>query len=779
MHFASIHTTQVVGNRGDENPSSKKGTCMLGFAAISLRSTMRAALACAVLIGAGVVACSDPDPLAEARALQAQGQLEESLEPLRRLLEAKDDSAEVHYRYGLALARTGKPGVAVWSLRRAQEDPDWERRASLELTRAALLSLNWANAIEAATRVLEAEPDNLEAIEYRAEAYLGQMTHPELALADLERAIELDPDAVRLKASRTRALIMTDQLEEASEAIADLENVYREASGVEKRALGPVCALRVVFAVERGETEKSEREMERCLEEHPADGTVIDTAIDLYDGQGSYERSTEIVRTALDEVPTSLRYRSMLANRLRGMGRVEEAEGILRAGFEFDSPGSAESTWVALAQHFAAINEVGAAADAYGEAIKLSPQVSQLGWLTYADMLAGAGRNEEALEAASHVKADHYRKLVQGRVSFNEGDPRRALELFDQMLPLWPNNAAARYFAARSAEQLGDFDRAIEEYRQSVRSDAAATDAGLRLARLFWAMGDPQSAWVACHHHLQAQPGDRDGHLFMVQMALRRGRAALRNQLKIVSGTAHWPSAIEVYLDGIAEQSGDAEAVERFSVLSLDLTQPWNADALRSAVRHWIGAGEKDTARAAVAAALAAHPDEAAFHAIAGLELELNSGSPAAGRTEYERAIEIDPSEGHALEALGRIAEAGGDIPRALDYFDRAALASSGEPEIPLQAARLLAAQADAAAEAELRWRAVSREFPWATEPLMSLSRIELDRANSEEALTLAERAIVLGGGDAAWSLLAEIYDLRGEEELAEKARERANPPRS
>ena len=102
------------------------------------------------------------------------------------------DSAEIQYRYGLALARTGKPGMAVWSLRRAQLDPEWAVRAGLELARSALMSKNWANSVESATRVLEAEPDNVDALSIRASAHLGSLAEPELALVDLDRDPEVE-----------------------------------------------------------------------------------------------------------------------------------------------------------------------------------------------------------------------------------------------------------------------------------------------------------------------------------------------------------------------------------------------------------------------------------------------------------------------------------------------------------------------------------------------------------------------------------------------------------
>ena len=84
------------------------------------------------------------------RELQTAGRYQESLDPLRELLRDDPDHPEVHYRYGLALRRTGQPDLAIWSLRKARRSDDWSVPAGTELTQAALASQDWTTAIEAA-----------------------------------------------------------------------------------------------------------------------------------------------------------------------------------------------------------------------------------------------------------------------------------------------------------------------------------------------------------------------------------------------------------------------------------------------------------------------------------------------------------------------------------------------------------------------------------------------------------------------------------------------------
>ena len=68
---------------------------------------------------------------------------------------------------------------------------------------------------------------------------------------------------------------------------------------------------------------------------------------------------------------------------------------------------------------------------------------------------------------------------------------------FDRGQRLWPNSASVRYHAGLAAEYDGDLERAVEEYRQAVRIDAAATSGAWRLARILEGQGQREAAQIA------------------------------------------------------------------------------------------------------------------------------------------------------------------------------------------------------------------------------------------------------------------------------------------
>ena len=731
----------------------------------------RRGLVLAVIFLSAWVGCTDP--LETVRELQAQGRYDDSLEPLRELVSSRPDDPEVHFRYGIALGRTGNPDFAVWSLRKASQDPDWMVRASLELASGAVASMNWANAIEATDRVLELDPDNLRALLHRGEARLGQKSEPEKALVDFDRALELDPDNLSIQILRARALIRSHREEEAAAVIASLQLEGAEGS-LDRATLGGFCAVKAVFAKERGLQDEAEAIFNECLELYPMHGQVLDEAAKFFDARGERDRGTDALRAALEQMPDSLSYRTRLSGRLLSVGDREGAEAILRAGLETDDPALRSGVWAALTNYYLSANDFDQAADAYGQSIALVPNPSPIAVLTYADLLGRAGRNERALEVAKQLENDAHRALIEARVYLAEGRPADALARLEDALLAWPNNAGARYYAALAAEQLGDFDRAIEEYRQAIRSDAALTEAGLRLAKLWLAAGFPREALISAGHHFDGHPNDPDGMRFLVRLTGRVSKPErLRGLMEQLRRTALWSRAMAAHAVTISARRGPDAAVKRIrATQGVDLTRPYDAELLRSLVNSLIAAERIDEAREAVDAALAATADSADFYEIEGRVLEGEGASAEKILTAYERAVELDSQHFQALEALGRLAEEREDVDAALGYYDRSTDAHSESPSAAVRAAELAAA-ASRTEEAEERWEEFLREYPWEANAAMALIELRLDReAELDRTLELAQRAVRFRGGPAAQSLLARVYEVRGEPELAAEARQ-------
>lgn len=718
--------------------------------------------------GLALVACGPGDPVQAIRDLHAKGHYEESLEPLRELLETRPEDPEVQFLYGVALHRTGQPSLALWSLREASRQSGWEVPAGLEFAASAYQSHNYPVAVEEAARVLEIESDNRQALRLRAEAQLAERSGLEKALADFDRLIELDPDNLDVRVSRAAALLLMKRVEEADAALEELARRAKdEHMGEATRA--QYCVARATFAKERGDRELAEERYEACLGEFPENSTVLRETVVFYDEQGRPGRGTELLRQAVEQRPQAVELRDALARRLRLAGKPEEAETVLRGGTTNEVPAAAAFAWRALADHFIAVGQNDRAAEALEKALEIDPHPSQQLLLAFADLLVAAGHPERAREVAAGLKQDFLRDLIEARILLEQRRPREAIAHFESAFRYWPDNAAARYYTARAAEAVGDFERAIAEYRQSIRAGAEYTDAGLRLARLYEAQGDWRPALGALAHQTKAHGESPETRLFEMRLRAHTGEAArVRTLLREMRHPATWAQAVAFVADITATRQGPEAAVEVVREdPRLDLTRPRDAAALRALVTQLLAAGRADEALAAVDAALAAHPDAAVFHEIRGLALERRDEADAA-RSAYRRAVELAPANERALAGLARLAVAAGDVAAAVDLYDRAAAADPAEAA-PAREAAVLLARSGNPEEAERRLADLLWNQPYDAEAAMALAELRLDRGAARgRTPELVERAARFGGGPRVEALRERLAQATGAKAVAE-----------
>jgi tetratricopeptide (TPR) repeat protein len=704
--------------------------------------------------------CGPADPVAEIRDLHAAGRFEESLEPLRDLLEARPEDPEVHYLYGSALMRSGRPSLALWPLRKAMESPEWLVPAALQLGAAELHTRNPGRAIEAMTRVLEAEPEHTGALALRALARLHSRRDYEEALADAERALEIDPDELEALIPHAVALLALERVEEAETALDEIARRSREEElGLETEA--KYCAVRASFAEEKGDAEAADRIYGECLERFPISFVVVEDAIAFYDSRERFDRSEEILREALAVAPEARPYRISLVLRLRAAGEEEAAERILREATEAEHPVLAASAWADLAGYYVDRQNFAAGVSAYERVLESAPEPGPQTLFAYAEALVMAGRYEEALALAREMTLVPHRELVRGRVHLARDEPAQALERFAEGLRLWPENAVARYFAALAAEQIGDFDRAISEYRYSIRAGAGQSDARLRLARLHVAEGALALALEALRHDVDRQPGDLEMALLELEILARLGRSPARSIPhldRLIRPTAVWGRAVAALAAGTRARSGPAAAAEFVRGADrLDLADPRNAPALRALVVDLADAGKPDEALSLAEASLRARPDVAAFHAIRGRALAGRAAAAGEVRAAYERALELEPENAHALSGLARLRAEAGDAEAALSLFERAA-AADPEDASPAHAAAELLISLGRGDEAEARLEDRLEGHPFDGRAALRLAELGAERgAEAERTLALARRAVRFGGGPEAVELLDRV----------------------
>lgn len=728
-------------------------------------------------------ACEQAGPetsLEAIREMQARGEFAASLEPLRsRLAEAPGD-AESSYLYGVALAQTGQVSLATWPLRQAMRDPDWMLRAGMQLAYGSLVTNDFNEVVDVTSEILEAHPEHLMALLLRAQAHAHWKKDPEAAVQDARLVLEIEPQRLEAYEPLILGLLSLGRTEEAREAL-DEAGAKLEESEASDPQMAWHCSTTALLVMDEGDLEAARKIWDDCLERYPSDPNVVQNAASFFEGQGDQERSIGILRGALEAEPGQRMFRTALAERLRRVGESDEGEALLREATTEDDPRVAVSAWLDLAQYLHAQRELDRAADALASAIEVvqeggdepAPQL----WFRYADALLLAGEVDRALETAEAISVPAQRGLIEARVLQERGESARALEKFDEVLRLWPDNASARYYAAVAAEKTGDFDRAIEEYRYAIRVSVGATDARTRAARQLIAEGQPLLAYQLLFLEAGKYPLEPEGEMLSMYLM---GRVANPKQLQSSLTTlaqrqpARVPLALARGAEGIADAAGPRAALSFLSSApGIDLIHPANAPILRVLVRFAHEAGQPELARRFVEAAREAYPGASVAHEIAGRHLELAGASTELARAAYSQAVQIDPDNARALAGLGRLVRQE-DPERALDLFERAVEADPSEAEPALAAARVLQAQGRED-EAEQRLEALLDRHPFEAEAASASVELDLARGRATaETLERARRATRFGGGAAAWDRLARVHAALGEPDRSREAAETA-----
>lgn len=748
----SIPTETSDKKSSPDAPSAGRGHSLAALAAV--------ALACFGLGCGGDIEAR----MAEVRALQDVGQFTASIDELREIMAISPDLPEAAYRLGVALVQTGEPSRAVWALQKAAESPAYAIVAGLLLASAQLNNQNFEEVVRAADRVLEVDPERQVALQLRAKGHLGSAQLEE-ALEDTERLVELYPEDYSVRVLHATVLSDLDRIDEARVA-HDIIKALGARSGdpaIETRG----CLAPAIFAKEHdGERREVTAFYEDCIAKYPTDSFVINQSMQYFNGSGRPERATELIRAAVEQAPESLSLRSTLAERLRGDGDAEGAEKVLREAVEsFDSA----AAWNLLAAFYRRQHEPDKALEAIEKVIELSRGGSDQLRFTHADVLVDLGLLDEAEEVARSLGEPTYAKLINGRIMLERGDARAALDSFDQGIRNWPNNVGARYLAGLAARELGDYDRAISELREAVRTDKSATDAALLLAHIHFDRGEYKQAASFAATAAGASPGSKPTALVIRARALTEmGRteraAATIDALAQIEGQ-EVAAAVERIALARAEK-GPESALAAVEASGLDPTRPENEEILRAVAENLAELGRVGEAEKAVAAALSAAPDSSSLHELHGTILARGERFDEA-RVAYDRARELDADNGSALAGLATIAADRGDLLEAISLFDRAAELSEDRSDFQYSAAQLALASGDAAG-AEKRLREVIRKAPGEAGARNDLAWLLAERGTDlDMALALVQEARRLIPSPDVLDTLGWVHLKRGETQAA------------
>jgi tetratricopeptide (TPR) repeat protein len=728
------------------------------------------ALLLLMAVGSGGCRYDRESRMAEIRALQAEGQFDASIAPLRVFLTTDSSHPEANYRLGTALVQTGRPSLAIWPLQKAMQDAEYEIRAGLMLSATLLATESFEEAIRVSDQVLALEPERVAALSTRARANIGA-GRPADALVDADHLLELRPEDPMAYALRVGALIDLERFDEAEQVHLELKALTEGGDSEDKAARS--CVGLGVFYSGRGRHDEAEAAYDECLEKYPMNSLVQQMATDYFVEANKPDKAIEIWRKAVEAVPEDINLRAKLADLLLQQGRSEEAEAALKETVElFDT----RPAWQMLGNFYRKAGRHTESREALEKALERARQEPPALRFALAEAFINEGNYERAEEIAASLEEPSYRKLLRGAILLAQDRPEAALAQFEGGIRLWPNNAGARYLAGRAAQQLGNLKRALAEYREAIRVDEKATDAALAMARIQFSLGKYASAQQFAERQIRMRPFlNSDAHIIAARSAMEQKLyKKAQNLLEHLNTRPQYRVTVVVeHAELLRRRDGPEAAVEMIDQVALDLTDPANAAVLISLAQLLIEMDQTEAALEKVAPALAAHPEEPAFLNVQA-RLLARLGRDDQARAALEAALAANAEYAPALEVLGTYAEQAGDREIALAYFDRAADADPLNPDYAYRAAQtaLLMKRVD---DAVKRLRKVVGVHPGHVGACNDLAWLLAEKGEELDlALEYAQRAVQLGSGPVTLDTLGWVYFKSGNLEAAAKTLEQA-----
>ena len=731
-------------------PTVNRSTSSICGRRLRIQTRLVSILLCCVFVSFG---CSETEmSIEQIRTFQAQGYFEHTIEPLRVRIDRGERDSETLLLYGVALSRSNLYSRALWPLKEAARDPEYFVSAMMQLAGSAYATGNHDLAIEILSEVLDQEPEFLPALRMRTFARLHSRRDYDGALEDAEHAIDLDPQSTTMLAPRIVALFGLERIDEAKVALDEFAERPPDPDAVEdemtERVRALACVARAKLAEEEKNLELAGERYDACVEEFPSQAIAVHESMAFFgtDENGKGDRFDEILKAAYEAAPHDRSFRIAYARRQQLLGNVDAAKRVLEEAAEYGYPGA----MLDLAGFLNNTGDVEAALDVYREALGEGASGAAF-LLAFGEALISAGELDEALLVADETGPESHKAFIRGRVALKRMEYEKALEYLTQGVLLWPDNAVARYYAAIAAEGVGEIDRAIEEYRNSLRIDANAAESRKRLSILHLAEGDPRAALYILNYQTQKREALRSTDelaLLELEALAWVGRAQqLPPELKDrISRPQFWGAAIAALAKGMGRREGAASAVALIkSADRLNLASPGAAPALRALIKNLAELGKTSEGVEYARAAAAMNPRNTESQTILG-EALLLAGRLDEAEASFVRALALDATHRAGLVGRAKLAMARNQPDQALGFYDQV-------PKVDIEVLRgraeaLVRLGREAEAEAELIL-ALS-ESPYDGSAAGQLAALKRSRgAEESEIRTLIALATRFGVGEA------------------------------
>jgi tetratricopeptide (TPR) repeat protein len=380
--------------------------------------------------------------------------------------------------------------------------------------------------------------------------------------------------------------------------------------------------------------------------------------------------------------------------------------------------------------------------------------------------------------------------MLRGRIAFERGNYETAFEELERAALLWPNNAPTRYYLGRTSEGRGDFDRAVEEYRQAMRSDPGLSAPRERLIRLHLAEGRVREASTIHRFKSPIKKGSSSSLEMKILGIEIQARLGNEPDLSIPPSTEIslrmlQERTVDALGRGLRFRTGAAAAQEVLAELESKVDRHSKDIFVKEQIDLLLDEDELlDRAIEIVRKAETTYPGSPLISLALGQVLVRKGIELDKAEAALNAVLESDPENVEALATLADLAALQGDSESALAGYDKVLELTSDNLQAVVGRLHLLAETERRAEGIQTMLDYINRGNPYEGRAALALARV-LDDADSgrERRVDLARRAIRFGAGEPALKLLSSLspeaaaeYQLRLPPDLSNGAEDATTP---
>ena len=589
------------------------------------------------LLGVLLTGCSRDPNVRKQKYLESgqryfdKGQYREAAIQFQNAIQVDSRFADAHYKLALTAMKLGDGRTAVQELATTvQIQPDYYA-AHIDLANLLILARQFSDAKEHLDLLEQKQSNNPDVYIARAN-YDSAMNNTTAALADMQKALDLDPN--RSESHLSMAILqMHGEQWDAAEAS------FKKAAELSPKSTNALVALG-----------------------------------NFYQARGRYPEAEQSFRQAISAAADDPTPRLSLASLYMAENKPGQAEDFLRQSkkdFPNDSVG-----YRMLGDFYFANNQLDKATAEYATLYRDHPKDMTVK-KNYIQLLILKDRFDDARKLNDEiVKAkpdDSDAQTYKGEIELHSGKTSDAVNTLQAVLKNDPDNAVAHYQLGLALDQLGNTNRAEGEWRNAVRLRPDMAEAHRALASVAIHRSDAAALGREADQIIALQPAAPDGYLLRAVADIDRKQFATadENIRRSLEKDPNNPGAYVQLGNLRMAQNQPAEAQKAYQQ-ALD-QDPNSTDAMGGVLNVDLAQKQPDRAIATVKTQLAKYPRNAGFHIMLGQLLTDQKKDLAGAEAEFKQASDLDKNNSEALVKLGLVQNERGATDQALQtYLDGA-----------------------------------------------------------------------------------------------------------